>query len=73
MLQKVEITDPGDSLFLKEEQVDKLEFEEMNEKLENLGKTPAKAQQCFSASPKHLCKRVRSFLRRHSGNNPRPH
>jgi DNA-directed RNA polymerase subunit beta' len=44
MLQKVEVTDPGDSLYLKEEQVDKLEFQEMNEKLDNQGKTPAKAQ-----------------------------
>ncbi len=41
MLQKVEITDPGDSLFLKEEQIDKLEFEEVNERLENEGKRPA--------------------------------
>ncbi len=43
MLQKVEITEPGDSLFLKEEQIDKLEFEEANAKLEDMGKTPAKA------------------------------
>ena len=43
MLQKVEITDPGDSLFLKEEQIDKLEFEETNAKLEDQGKKPAQA------------------------------
>ncbi|WP_411818047.1 DNA-directed RNA polymerase subunit beta' [Hyphococcus sp. DH-69] len=43
MLQKVEVTDPGDSLFLKEEQVDRFEFEETNEKLEDQGKRPAKA------------------------------
>ncbi|MHA7873292.1 MAG: DNA-directed RNA polymerase subunit beta', partial [Hyphococcus sp.] len=43
MLQKMEITDPGDSLYLKEEQIDKLEFEEANAKLEDQGKTPAKA------------------------------
>ncbi|MBI1366420.1 MAG: DNA-directed RNA polymerase subunit beta' [Alphaproteobacteria bacterium] len=42
MLQKIEVTDPGDSMFLKEEQVDKLEFEETNAKLEAEGKTPAK-------------------------------
>ena len=42
MLQKVEISDPGDSLFLKEEQVDKIEFEEMNARLEDQGKRPAK-------------------------------
>ncbi len=43
MLQKVEITDPGESLFLKEEQVDKLEYEETNAKLEDQGKRPAQA------------------------------
>ncbi len=43
MLQKVEVTEPGDSLFLKEEQVDKLEFEETNAKLEDQGKRPAQA------------------------------
>ncbi len=43
MLQKVEITDPGESLFLKEEQIDKLEFEETNAKLEDQGKKPAQA------------------------------
>ena len=43
MLQKVEVTDPGDSLFLKEEQIDKLEFEEANAKLEDQGKRPAVA------------------------------
>ena len=42
MLQKIEVTDPGDSLFLKEEQIDKLEFEETNAKLEDQGKRPAK-------------------------------
>jgi DNA-directed RNA polymerase subunit beta' len=42
MLQKVEISDPGDSLFLKEEQIDKIEFEEMNARLEDQGKRPAK-------------------------------
>ncbi|MGD9800720.1 MAG: DNA-directed RNA polymerase subunit beta', partial [Parvularculaceae bacterium] len=42
MLQKVEISDPGDSLFLKEEQIDKIEFDEMNAKLEDQGKRPAK-------------------------------
>jgi DNA-directed RNA polymerase subunit beta' len=42
MLQKIEVSDPGDSLFLKEEQIDKLEFEETNTKLEDEGKRPAK-------------------------------
>ena len=42
MLGKIEVTDTGDSLFLKEEHVDKLEFEETNAKLVDEGKTPAK-------------------------------
>ncbi|MEQ8935058.1 MAG: DNA-directed RNA polymerase subunit beta', partial [Amphiplicatus sp.] len=42
MLGKIEVTDTGESLFLKEEHVDKLEFEETNAKLIDEGKTPAK-------------------------------
>jgi DNA-directed RNA polymerase subunit beta' len=42
MLQKVEISDSGDSLFLKEEQIDKSELDEVNAKLEAEGKRPAK-------------------------------
>ncbi|MCF8879444.1 DNA-directed RNA polymerase subunit beta' [Hyphobacterium sp. SN044] len=42
MLQKMEITDPGDSGWLAGEQVEKLDFLEMNEKLEaEKGKKPA--------------------------------
>ena len=44
MLQKIEITESGDSLYLKEEQVDRLEFDEVNAKLEDQGKAPAKGQ-----------------------------
>ncbi|MEM9014282.1 MAG: DNA-directed RNA polymerase subunit beta' [Pseudomonadota bacterium] len=42
MLQKIEVTHPGDSLYMKEEQIDRVEFEETNAKLEDLGKEPAK-------------------------------
>jgi DNA-directed RNA polymerase subunit beta' len=42
MLQKIEVSDPGDSLFLKEEQIDKIEFEEMNARLDAEGKRQAK-------------------------------
>ncbi len=42
MLQKIEISEPGDSLLLKEEHVDKLEFEETNAQLEAEGKALAK-------------------------------
>ena len=43
MLQKVEITDPGDTTFLAGEQVDRLEFEEANGKAEAMGERPATA------------------------------
>jgi len=41
MLQKVEISDPGDTDLLKGEQIDKLELDEINEKIEAQGKRPA--------------------------------
>ncbi len=41
MLQKIEITDSGDSSYLKDEQIDRIEFEEVNEKLIAEGKEPA--------------------------------
>jgi len=43
MLQKVEITDPGDSTFLVGEQIDRYEFDEENATLENAGERPATA------------------------------
>ena len=43
MLQKVEVTDAGDTEFLKNEQVDKLELEEMNAAIEASGGRPAMA------------------------------
>ncbi len=43
MLQKIEVTEPGDTLFLKGEQIDKSEFDEINEQLEADGKKPAAA------------------------------
>ncbi len=43
MMQKVEVTDPGDSTLLIGEQVDRLEFEEANDKALAEGGLPAKA------------------------------
>jgi len=43
MLQKVEIVDPGESGCLKNEQMDRLDFKEMNERLEADGLKPATA------------------------------
>jgi DNA-directed RNA polymerase subunit beta' len=44
MLQKVEIVDPGESTFLIGEQVEKLEFEEINAKLATDNLKPAKGE-----------------------------
>jgi DNA-directed RNA polymerase subunit beta' len=44
MLRKVRITEPGDTGFLWGEQVDKLDFEEENARVEKLGGKPAEAQ-----------------------------
>jgi DNA-directed RNA polymerase subunit beta' len=44
MLRKVRITEPGDTTFLWGEQVDKLEFEEENSRVDKMGGKPAEAQ-----------------------------
>jgi DNA-directed RNA polymerase subunit beta' len=45
MLQKVEITDPGDTTYLVGEQVDAVEYERVNERMLTEGRRPA---QCFA-------------------------
>jgi DNA-directed RNA polymerase subunit beta' len=44
MLRKVRITEPGDTAFLWGEQIDKIAFEEENERVEKMGGKPAEAQ-----------------------------
>jgi DNA-directed RNA polymerase subunit beta' len=44
MLQKVEVEDPGETDFLKGEQIDKIEFNEQNLAFEKAGKRPATAK-----------------------------
>jgi DNA-directed RNA polymerase subunit beta' len=44
MLRKVRITEPGDTSFLWGEQVDKITFEEENQRIEKMGGKPAEAQ-----------------------------
>jgi DNA-directed RNA polymerase subunit beta' len=44
MLRKVRITEPGDTKFLWGEQVDKIEFEKENERVETMGGKSAEAQ-----------------------------
>ncbi len=43
MLQKVEITEAGDTTFLAGEQIDRLEFDEVNAKAQAAGERPAEA------------------------------
>jgi DNA-directed RNA polymerase subunit beta' len=43
MLQKVEVTDPGETGLIKGEQLDRVEFDELNAKIEKGGKRPASA------------------------------
>jgi len=43
MLRKVRITEPGDTTFLWGEQIDKLDFEEENERVDKMGGKPAEA------------------------------
>src|SRR5207248_1619212 len=44
MLRKVRITEPGDTMFLWGEPVDKIVFENENERVEKMGGKPAEAQ-----------------------------
>jgi DNA-directed RNA polymerase subunit beta' len=44
MLRKVRVTEPGDTTFLWGEQLDKLDFEEENTRVEKMGGKPAEAQ-----------------------------
>ncbi len=44
MLKRVRIVDTGDSDFLEDEHVEKWQFEEVNDKLREKGKTPAVAE-----------------------------
>ncbi|HET7055590.1 MAG TPA: hypothetical protein VFI12_03955, partial [Thermomicrobiales bacterium] len=44
MLQKVEVTDSGDTTFIKGEQIDRIELDEVNAKVEKEGGRPATAQ-----------------------------
>ena len=44
MLRKVRITEPGDTIFLWGEQIDKIAFENENERVEKMGGKPAEAQ-----------------------------
>ncbi len=61
MLQKIEVVDPGDSAYLKEEQIDRIEFEEVNEKLVAEGKQPVKGNNVLLGLTKASLQ-TRSFI-----------
>ena len=44
MLRKIRITEPGDTMFLWGEQIDKIEFDNENARVEKMGGKPAEAQ-----------------------------
>ena len=71
MLQKVDIVDPGDTDFLKDEQVDKLDLDSgqrggARRRQEACGRR----SRCCSASPRRACRRARSSRRRPSRRPP---
>jgi DNA-directed RNA polymerase subunit beta' len=44
MLRKIRITEPGDTRYLWGEQIDKIDFEEENQRVDKMGGKPAEAQ-----------------------------
>jgi DNA-directed RNA polymerase subunit beta' len=61
MLQKVEVTEPGDSTWLIGEQIDRLEFEAENRKLVAANKRPARADSVLQGITKASLQ-TRSFI-----------
>ena len=70
MLQKVEITDGGDTTLLEGEQVDREEMDEINEKLEQEAEPAHRASPSCSASPRRRCRPAASSRRRRSRRPP---
>jgi DNA-directed RNA polymerase subunit beta' len=61
MLQKVEVTDPGDTELIQGEQLDKIEFDEINAKAKEAGKKQAKAHSVLLGITKASLQ-TRSFI-----------
>ena len=67
MLQKVEITETGDSDLLAGEQLDRLEFDEINEApARQTARSRRRPSRCCSASPRRACRPAPSSRRRRS-------
>jgi len=62
MMRRVEIEDPGDTDYLPGEQIDKVEFEEINREIKKNGGKPAKVKPVLLAIPKAVQEDNRSFL-----------
>ncbi|MCD6318564.1 DNA-directed RNA polymerase subunit beta' [Candidatus Aerophobetes bacterium] len=62
MMRKVEIENPGDTDYLPGEQVDKVEFEEVNQKVKSEGGRPATVKPVLLAIPKAAQEEKNSFL-----------
>ncbi|MEA3485835.1 MAG: hypothetical protein U9R03_03905, partial [Candidatus Aerophobetes bacterium] len=62
MMRKVEIEDPGDTNYLPGEQIDKMEFGEVNRKVKEKGDRPATVKPVLLAVPKAAQEDEKSFL-----------
>jgi DNA-directed RNA polymerase subunit beta' len=63
MMQKLEITDGGETTLIAGEHVDALELETANKKATDDGTSPPKAAPSCWASPRRACRRARSSRR----------
>ena len=67
MLQKVRVTEPGDTDFLEGETVDRLTFRDENERVAQAeGRRRRRPSRCCWASPRRVSRRSRSSRRRRS-------
>jgi len=62
MMRKIEVEDPGDTDYLPGEQVDRVEFEEVNQKVKSEGGKPATVKPVLLAIPKAAQEEKNSFL-----------
>jgi len=64
MLQKIEVTDSGDSNYILGDHVDRIEFEEINERLLEEDKRPAVGNPILLGITKHVCLQKQLLLAR---------
>jgi DNA-directed RNA polymerase subunit beta' len=66
MLRRVVFTDPGDTKFIRGEQVERADLLDENDRMVAEGKLPATYEPCCWASPRPRCRPIRSSRRRPS-------